>query len=271
MRVKLAGKSMTYRIKGECRYGSEEVLLQKDDNLIADTPWADQGYAVAPFLKPALCQQIQEGILEKVRALLKVIGVSALSGFKLEQYHRFTERPADAHRRFTEKIKDCFPVNQFPIDFQQVTRRISEICGVPLTPLNPATGLEVFCLRVVRPERRDFNPPHRDVWIDRLRNAVNIYVPIAGSNEKSSLPLVEGSHTWKESEIQRTLEGARVEEVAYTVPAVTGARKALTMIRPNPSREEVLVFSPYLIHGGGANLNEDITRVSLEIRFWRKP
>lgn len=41
------------------------------------------------------------------------------------------------------------------------------------------------------------------------------------------------------------------------------------MIRPNPDINEILVFSPYLIHGCSDNKNEDITRMSLEIRFIR--
>ena len=42
------------------------------------------------------------------------------------------------------------------------------------------------------------------------------------------------------------------------------------MTRPDPNPDEVLVFSPYLIHGGAVNLNEDMTRVSLEMRLWRR-
>jgi ectoine hydroxylase-related dioxygenase (phytanoyl-CoA dioxygenase family) len=40
--------------------------------------------------------------------------------------------------------------------------------------------------------------------------------------------------------------------------------------RPDPQAGEVLVFSPYLIHGGAMNFNSDVTRLSLEMRFWRK-
>ena len=43
----------------------------------------------------------------------------------------------------------------------------------------------------------------------------------------------------------------------------------LTLERPNPGLNEVLVFSPYLIHGGAFNQQTDATRVSLEMRFWR--
>jgi ectoine hydroxylase-related dioxygenase (phytanoyl-CoA dioxygenase family) len=41
------------------------------------------------------------------------------------------------------------------------------------------------------------------------------------------------------------------------------------MIRPNPGPSEVLVFSPYLVHGGGKNFGS-CTRVSLEMRFFRR-
>jgi len=40
--------------------------------------------------------------------------------------------------------------------------------------------------------------------------------------------------------------------------------------RPNPGENEMLLFSPYLVHGGGYNFNTDMTRISLEMRFWRK-
>jgi ectoine hydroxylase-related dioxygenase (phytanoyl-CoA dioxygenase family) len=52
------------------------------------------------------------------------------------------------------------------------------------------------------------------------------------------------------------------------VPAVKNSETPLELIRPNPSASEVLVFSPYLLHGGAVNLNADATRLSLEMRFW---
>ncbi|HZS35509.1 MAG TPA: phytanoyl-CoA dioxygenase, partial [Polyangia bacterium] len=57
---------------------------------------------------------------------------------------------------------------------------------------------------------------------------------------------------------------------AYSVPAVTGGTHPLRMIRPNPAPNHVLIFSPYLIHGGGVNLNPATTRMSLEMRFSRR-
>jgi ectoine hydroxylase-related dioxygenase (phytanoyl-CoA dioxygenase family) len=94
-------------------------------------------------------------------------------------------------------------------------------------------------------------------------------MPFAGSTPRSSLPLVRGSHRWQEAEIERTVEGARVNGMTFTVPSVVGAAHPLVLERPNPALNEVLVFSPYLIHGGAFNQQADRTRVSLEMRFWR--
>lgn len=269
MRVHLNQQEIDYSIRGRRQYGRDEVLLDLDDNLIAGTPWSKKGYGVAPFLKGEDARRFREGIEEIFRSLLMKEGIRDLSGFRLEKYHRTVQGLPDVHARVVDQIRGCFPTSGFPIPVRRVVDRISQVCGVGLTVRNPVTGMEVFCLRVVRPQCRDFNPPHRDVWLDRLRNAINIYAPIAGSNEKSSLSLVPGSHLWKESEIERTREGAVVGKLAYTVPAVTSAKKRIRMVRPNPGPDEVLVFSPYLIHGGAANLNKDVTRVSLEMRFWR--
>jgi hypothetical protein len=268
MKIMLGGESLSYDVQGRCEYGADEVLLERDDNLIAHAPWAGQGYTVQPFLGEALYVQICEGIQLLIRGFLRELGAEGLERFALERYH--TSVSNAMHLQVVEKIREGFPIHLFPVPFDPVTQRISEICRIPLQVQNPMTGLEVFCLRIVRPCANDFNPPHRDVWLDRLRNAVNTYVPLAGSNEKSTLSLVPGSHLWKESEIERTAQGSQVNGVSYTVPAVTGAKRQIAMVRPDPAPNELLLFSPYLIHGGACNFNKDSTRVSLEIRFWRR-
>ena len=52
-----------------------------------------------------------------------------------------------------------------------------------------------------------------------------------------------------------------------TVPCIVHREKGLNLFTPNPSQEEILLFSSHLIHGGGINDNADTTRVSLEMRF----
>jgi ectoine hydroxylase-related dioxygenase (phytanoyl-CoA dioxygenase family) len=78
-----------------------------------------------------------------------------------------------------------------------------------------------------------------------------------------------GSHLWNEQDIVVTRGGAYFPESGkkYSVDAILQSRVPLNMERPNPSIDEFILFSPYLIHGCSSNENADITRMSVEIRF----
>jgi hypothetical protein len=267
-RFELNGRWVEYEVEGDIHAGADHVLLDEDDDLIGTTTWRDAGYTIEPFLPADTYTTLVSGIRSLVRDVTAdVIGQSP-DGFELEHYHHHAS--ADHHHR--EIARRIFhgrnTTADFPIDPEVVVDRISQICGVPLTLRNPERPA-CFNVRICRPRSQDNNPLHRDVWLDRLRNAVNIYVPIAGSTGSSSLALVPGSHRWKESAFHRTAAGARINGVSYSVPSVVGTGPALNLIRPNPGANEVLVFSPYLLHGGAANFNTDATRVSLEMRFRR--
>lgn len=258
------------QIVGERMWGEPKVLLETDDDLIAGTSWSTEGYAVEGFLQPEEYTTLCEGIRSIVMILLREY-VPIDERFSLDQYHALIGTNEAAHLAIAKHL-GTFSTRMLPIPVERIAGRVGEMCGLPLTTENPHFGglLSVFGLRIVRPQLNDNNPFHRDHWLNRLRNAVNIYVPIAGSNELSSLPIVPASHHWSEADVERTREGAIVNGVAFTVPAVTGAKKPLSPIRPNPAANEVFVFSPYTVHGGGTNLNTDRTRVSLEMRFWRR-
>jgi len=105
--------------------------------------------------------------------------------------------------------------------------------------------------------------------LDFYRNTVNIYLPIVGSNEKSSLKIHPGSHKWRESNTIVTNGGAVIKGKKYSVDTIVASKIPLNMIRPNPTQNQLLLFSPYLIHGCSDNGNENMTRMSLEIRFIR--
>jgi ectoine hydroxylase-related dioxygenase (phytanoyl-CoA dioxygenase family) len=100
---------------------------------------------------------------------------------------------------------------------------------------------------------------------------VNIYVPLFGSDENSSLKLQPGSHKWNEKDTMVTTGGAYFKHTnkKYSVDAIVSSKVPLDMIRPNPKENQMMIFSPYLIHGCAKNEN-DTTRFSLEIRFIRK-
>jgi hypothetical protein len=263
------GERVTFDVEGETGRGAAAVLLDQDDNLIAGRPWERDGFTVAAFLIPQDHARLVAGITAILARRMTDAGLAVPDDFALERYHEVVTTDRD-HAAVSAQGPWCLGVDDLPVPVATVSDRVSELLGVRVSTTPPHREFpEHFCYRVVRPRSRDNNPPHRDVWLDRLRNAINIYVPLAGSSSRSSLPLVRGSHRWPESDIERTLEGARVNGMVYTVPSVVGATHPLILERPDPRANEVLVFSPYLIHGGAFNQQADRTRVSLEMRFWR--
>jgi hypothetical protein len=267
--VHIEGKTLKYNVSGEIINGGDTVLLEQDDDLLHGQPWRDKGYTILPFLADGLFPKIKEGMTDLIyEAVSEVVAVDR-NKFSLESYHRVVNK-SELHAQVVARTRLGWLSEHFPVPLRLVEERIGEILGIPVTAYNTSIEKKLFFLRIIRPSgANDFNPPHRDVWLDRLRNCVNIYVPMSGSNKNSSLPLVEGSHLWKESEIWRTKEGGTINGLAYSVPSVVKASRPLNMIRPLPRDNEMILFSPYLIHGGGVNLNPDMTRTSIEIRFWR--
>lgn len=257
-------------LQGDIHAGEQKVLLLQDENLLDATPWNEEGFTVQPFLSEEEFKAVKNGITQLVRQTMSDLGIDAPESFRLIDYHKYVND--DQHLHLAKAIQLGWRVSHFPIDFGTVNRRMSELLGKEVNTKAWNSDFDNFFLRIVRPNKlRDNNPPHRDVWIDRLRNAVNIYAPLCGSNPRSALPILPKSHLLPESSIERTVEGALLNGTRYTVPCVIAVNgEEPRMIRPNPKENEMLIFSPYLVHGGGYNLNEDETRVSLEIRFFLK-
>lgn len=268
--VSIDGKLIEMNVDGDTFWGNDETLLFQDDDLTQAASWHQMGFSVNRFLTDELFNQLKNGTTNIVRQFVeKEMGVK-IPDFTLLKYHEFCKENT-LHLAVVRHFQQCLPIEKLPINWKLVAERISEICGIKVSPKHPTIpGLGVFCVRIVRPQRKtDNNPPHRDVWIDRLRNGINIYLPLAGSNAHSSLPIIPASHFWNESSIKRTASGSKVNGVPFSVPCVVDSAFGLNMVRPQVKENEVMVFSPYLIHGGGCNLNWDETRFSIEIRFWR--
>lgn len=276
-------EDICFDLEGEVGVSESCILLENDDNLLTNTPWNEQGFVIQPFLTNQQFSQVKSGLTELVSDVLLRIGVKIDEKFSLDKYHLYVSD--EQHLQIAKLIQHGWNVEWFPIDFSIVESNISKMLGQKVSAeakhLNPANfdnglvsktydKMYVFNVRIVRPQKwLDNNPPHRDVWIDRLRNAINIYAPICGSTAKSSLPIIPQSHFFDEAIIERTASGAKLNGTAYTVPCVTGIDgETVKLIRPNPQENEVMVFSPYLIHGGGYNFEKEMTRVSIEVRFW---
>ncbi len=268
MKVKINHTNVDFDIEGKAFKGENTVLLHQQDDLTAKTSWAQPGYTVTSLLQEATFQHFQEGMERLIRQFLSKCNLTSDTTFPLEKYHQLIQNYGQ-HLSVVEHAK-LIQSQFFPIDVQILEQRISEICQTEVHNLNPYTKEQVFHFRIIRPQSNDNNPFHRDVWLPEYNDCINIYVPVCGSNELSSLTLVPGSHHWPENQTVRTEKGAKVNGIQYNVPALLETDKELQAIRPDPKRNEILVFSPYLLHGGAVNLNEDTTRISLEMRFWRK-
>lgn len=266
---KLGENEIELELIGNTTKGADEVILLKDENLIENTAWKDEGFSIEDFVSDTDFLCIKKGL--KILITHKIIeaGGQIDDAFELENYHLYVDD--ETHLKVAKLIQSGWNISHFPIEMNKVNQRISEIIGLSVSTKAKHVDMNNFFLRIVRPQNfQDNNPPHRDVWLDRLRDAVNIYAPICGSNSHSSLGLVPGSHLFKESEIERTVDGAILNGTSYTVPCVISIKDEMPkLLRPNPEENQVMLFSPYLVHGGGYNFNKNTTRMSLEVRFWK--
>jgi hypothetical protein len=258
---------ISYKALGDRFWGEEHVLLDKAIDLTNET-FGEDGFAIVPLFDPSIFIQFKKNTEALLRSLWSEAGLTMNESFLLTQYHLIASTK-EAHLKAVDKTK-LLTTEQFPVDIRLLEDRISEICKEKLEVKNPYDQQKVFHFRVIRPLTGDHNPLHRDVWLEDYSDCINLYIPIAGSNELSSLILLPGSHHWPESRIERTRGGAEINGVRYNVPAVTKIKGDYSVMRPNPQENEVLVFSPYLIHGGAVNLHKSETRISIEIRLWRK-
>ncbi|GAB3324883.1 phytanoyl-CoA dioxygenase family protein [Hymenobacter humi] len=263
------GRSLTNQVEGPRKSdASDSILLAQDVDLSARAAWAAVGFAVVPGLAPTAQNQLQAGLMHLLREALRAAGCPVASDFDVTRYHHVVGDDPELHHAVIAQTK-AYELSQLPIAPALLEALVSAACGQAVRAYNPHTREAVFHLRIVRPHRSDHNPLHRDAWLPRYQDALNIYLPVAGSTVRSSLTLVPGSHHWPENAVERTVGGAIYNGIPFTVPGVLRPTRPLDLIRPNPGPDEVLVFSPYLLHGAAANLNEDATRISLEMRFWQ--
>ena len=241
------------------KYGDDIVMLDNDINLLQKTDFDNAGYKVVDIRHYGDLLQ---------RFIKNEILFNTNKSISLENYHN--EITSDEHTAILNSMpykKNMYPdVKEFS---EYIERTVSDILGEPVKIFN-----DDLWFRICRPSKvndNDYNPCHRDVYLDFYRNVVNIYLPVVGSNDKSSLTVMPGSHKWSESDTMVTTGGAffKTQNKKYSVDAIVASKQPIEMIRPNPRETQLMIFSPYLIHGCAENNNENMTRISLEVRFVR--
>jgi hypothetical protein len=268
MQYRVNDTVISYESEGSRSWGEPIVLLNRDADLTAGMEWHRQGFTVTDFLDVGRNQAFNLQANALLRECWREAGLSVPDQAPPDQYHTFATDWA-THLKALDQTK-LLPVSKFPLPIEEIEQRVSAVCQTPVMARNPYDGLSVFHFRVIRPQKEDNNPLHRDVWLEDYKACINLYIPVSGSDERSSLILVPGSHLWPESRIERADSGALINSVQFNVPAVTGIEGEFEAVRPNPGPGQMLVFSPYLIHGGAVNLNPSTTRVSIELRLWKK-
>jgi hypothetical protein len=254
--------------------GNKTVLF--DSGLFSNPKLLKNGYLIRKFpaiWKKTIEKNITQFVLNKVK---QYNSRSDLNQFSLENYHLFVND--EQHKQVVDSFRaglfgiGGIDLEVLGIDINKLDSFINESVDSkkPLSCWVKKYGINhgKFWIRIVRPNSNDNNPPHKDSHLKRLRKNVNIYLPLAGSNELSSLPLIPKSHLEEESEYIISSSPSFVNGKKNTVPCIVHRNKGLDMICPNPKPNEVLIFTPHLIHGGGVNSNKNVTRVSLEMRFF---
>jgi hypothetical protein len=240
-------------------WGEDKILIHDDINLLEKTTFNPKGYGIASikdytgFLKHLMEKKIFDVIMKNI---------------DIEKYHNYVNE--EQHKEILNSMP--YKKNDSP-EFCCFCEYLETYMSEQLKETVKIFNDDIW-VRICRPNivsKEDFNPCHRDIYLDFYRNTINIYLPIVGSNEESSLLMQEGSHLWNENMTAITNGGAYFEskKKKYSVDAIVQSKVDIKMIRPNPSTNEIIIFSPYLIHGCSDNNNDDITRMSLEIRFIR--
>jgi hypothetical protein len=268
MKYVVNNAALEYHPEGEAARGEEVILLENGIDLTSGTGWHPEGFTTAPLTGWNSYLNFENQIESLLRSLWCRASIDFPAALPLDQYHTVA-RDFDLHHKAIQQTK-LLNIDEFPSGIKWLEERIGEICKQHLIAKNPFDNQSVFHFRVVRPGQNDNNPLHRDIWLEDYDDCINLYIPVCGSDENSSLIVIPGSHLWPESRLKKTKQGAIINGLKFNVPAVTSIFGQYEVIRPNPLRGEVLVFSPYLIHGGAINLNQLKTRISIELRLWKK-
>ncbi len=261
----------SFNVSGVFFKGKSETLYQSKGNILESTEWEHQGYKVISAFSDNEYELLSNSIRNNILKGIKLADITiSEKDFKIEDYHKYITNQEDHIKviNHTKNLKN----EDFNLDFEKLALNFSQYTNKKLTSYIKELKNSHIQIRISRPNSLDINPPHRDGYLSYWKNILNVWIPIAGCNEYSSLPIIKGSHLISEDKIIRTkAKGAYINGCQYYVPCMIKTTEGpFEMFRPNPQKKEALIFSPFLIHGAAVNKNTDTTRVALELRFDKK-
>lgn len=269
------GKKYAVSIDGspEFNFGENAVLAGPNTDIVYHLPWYKEGYVAQDFMSKEEFASLKSGLTESVKKIItKELGIDT-AGFTLEKYHHFVKENQD-HYKVVGRTRDLFP-GDFNFPIEAIIPKFEELLGFSLSDVDPKSGEKLHIIvRINRPQSNDYNPPHKDIYEEFDQNNyippfVNLWIPIAGVTENSSLPVVPESHQIPESEILRTFDGGVVQGNAYRVRMIREWAGSHKLKRAEVKDGQVLFFSSHLIHGLAVNEEQDLSRVALEFRLFK--
>ena len=268
--IYIDNKPYEFNVKGEFFWGKEELLYNKTNSVLSKMPWENQGFKVVTAFINDEFERLKKSLTQNIVDAIKAENIAFKeSEFTLAKYHEVvnTDHLHNQVINLTRNLEN----KDFDFNIDTLAQRFGDILGYRLTSWVEELQKSHIQIRISRPNSLDINPPHRDGYLSYWADIINVWIPIEGCNENSSLPVCSGSHLIPENDILRTeSKGAEINGNIYYVPCILETKSgSIKMIRPNPKQGEALIFTPFLIHGAAVNNNKDITRVSLELRFPR--
>ncbi len=249
-------------------YGDQEVLVNENSDIAYHTSWYPKGYKVFDFLSPDKMDILVQDITNTIKNIVAKENIN-VDNFSLEQYHHYVEDD-QTHFNVAKQTRDLYE-KDFRFAMQDLYKLIGKHGEIELTSYNEEIQEDVHIIvRINRPHSSDYNPPHKDIYGAEIKSFLNVWIPIAGVNENSTLPIAPSSHLLNESKILRTFEGGIVDGKKYRVVAIAKWDDCHKLTRAEVKKGQCLIFTPYLIHGCGYNNQDDTTRVALEFRLSRK-
>jgi hypothetical protein len=271
--LSIDGNPFTFEVEGDFTWGADEVLSD-ENKVISQTSWQKEGYAVLPMFDVEAQQRLIEGTRNIILGLFREFGFEHSPDFQLGDYHKVVDT-GERHQQIIKRTRMLANAD-FPVEIEKVAQQTSAALRRKVSPYNrmlermenlPAK--EIVQLRISRPHSLDINPMHRDGYLDFYKHTLNCWIPISGCTPRTSLPVIPGSHMWKEKDVYRTqIRSAKINGLLYSVPAILQSKNGMNAMRPNPKLGEMLIFSPFLIHGAAVNESEDETRMSFELRLF---
>ena len=257
-----------FEVEGDFFWGENKLQYQIENSPISNMQWHNDGYTIVNAFNNSEFIKLKESVIQNIVSAIdqNVSGFDS-NNFILDDYHKVIN--TDALHNKVINITRNLENKDFDFDIDALADKFGKLLGCKLTTWIEELQKSHIQVRISRPNSLDINPPHRDGYLSYFKDILNLWIPIHGCNNQSSLPVMPSSHLIPENEILRTAsKGAKINGNTYYVPCILETNKgAIKMIRPNPMEGEALIFTPFLIHGAAVNNNKDITRISLELRF----